>query len=49
MAEFIDRVTGRPVHWTGESTAGIVSIPLAAKQRSKLKSPILMSLPLVLK
>ncbi|KAH7161911.1 Alpha/Beta hydrolase protein [Dactylonectria macrodidyma] len=48
MAEFIDKVAGRPVHWIGESTAGMVSIALAAKYPSKLKSLIVMSSPLVL-
>ncbi|KAM5349191.1 hypothetical protein ACJ41O_009014 [Fusarium nematophilum] len=48
MADFVDEVAGRPVHWIGESTAGMVSIAFAAKHPSKLKSLILMSSPLVL-
>lgn len=49
MADFVDKVVGRPVHWIGESTAGMVSIAFAEKYPSKLKSLIIMSSPLVLK
>ncbi|KAI1611782.1 Alpha/Beta hydrolase protein [Exophiala viscosa] len=48
MADFVDKVAGRPVHWIGESTAGMISIAFAAKYPEKLKSLILMSSPLVL-
>jgi pimeloyl-ACP methyl ester carboxylesterase len=48
MAEFVDKAAGRPVHWIGESTAGMLSIAFAAKHPTKLKSLILMSSPLVL-
>ncbi|EMR69678.1 hypothetical protein MGN70_014486 [Eutypa lata] len=48
MADFVDKVVGRPVHWIGESTAGMVSIAFAEKYPSKLKSLIIMSSPLVL-
>ena len=49
MADFVDRIAGRPVHWIGESTAGMISIAFAAKYPEKLKSLILMSSPLILK
>ena len=49
MADFVDKVAGRPVHWIGESTAGMISIAFAAKHPDKLKSLIIMSSPLVLK
>lgn len=48
MADFVDKVAGRPVHWIGESTAGMISLAFAAKHPTKLKSLILMSSPLVL-
>lgn len=49
MADFVDKVAGRPVHWIGESTAGMVSIAFAEKYPNKLKSLIIMSSPLTLK
>lgn len=48
MADFVDKVAGRPVHWLGESTAGMISLAFAAKHPNKLKSLILMSSPVVL-
>jgi pimeloyl-ACP methyl ester carboxylesterase len=48
MADFVDKVAGRPVHWIGESTAGMISLAFAAKHPDKLKSLILMSSPVVL-
>ena len=48
MAEFVDKVAGRPVHWIGESTAGMVSIAFGAQYPDRLKSLIVMSSPLVL-
>ncbi|KAK4942807.1 hypothetical protein LTR10_017567 [Elasticomyces elasticus] len=48
MADFVDKIAGRPVHWIGESTAGMISIAFATKYPEKLKSLILMSSPLVL-
>ncbi|OBT54057.1 hypothetical protein VE04_07766 [Pseudogymnoascus sp. 24MN13] len=48
MADFVDKVAGRPVHWIGESTAGMVSIAFAEKYPDKLKSLIIMSSPLTL-
>ena len=48
MAEFVDKVAGRPVHWIGESTAGMVSIAFGEQYPDKLKSLIIMSSPLVL-
>ncbi|KIV81237.1 hypothetical protein PV11_08664 [Exophiala sideris] len=48
MADFVDKIAGHPVHWIGESTAGMISIAFAEKYPEKLKSLILMSSPLVL-
>lgn len=48
MAEFVDRVAGRPVHWIGESTAGMVSLAFARKHPDKLKSLTVMATPLSL-
>ncbi|PVH70257.1 alpha/beta-hydrolase [Cadophora sp. DSE1049] len=48
MAEFVDQVVGRPVHWIGESTAGMLALAFAKKYPAKLKSVIIMSSPLFL-
>ncbi|KAJ4348867.1 uncharacterized protein N0V89_010246 [Didymosphaeria variabile] len=48
MAEFVDKVAGRPVHWIGESTAGMLAIAFARKHPDKVKSLIVMSTPLAL-
>jgi len=48
MAEFVDKVAQKPVHWVGESTAGMLAIAFAKKYPEKLKSLIVMSSPLVL-
>ncbi|KAH0342002.1 putative cytochrome P450, partial [Aureobasidium melanogenum] len=48
MAEFVDKVAKGPVHWIGESTAGMTSIAFAAKYPDRLKSLIIMSSPIVL-
>lgn len=49
MADFVDKVVGKSVHWIGESTAGILALAFAKKYPTKLKSVIIMSSPLVLK
>jgi pimeloyl-ACP methyl ester carboxylesterase len=48
MAEFIDRVAGKPVHWMCDSTAGMLGLALAHRFPEKLRSLTLMSNPLVL-
>jgi len=49
MAEFVDKVVGSPVHWIGESTAGMLAVAFAKKYPAKLKSVIIMSSPLFLR
>lgn len=48
MADFIDKVAKKAVHWIGESTAGMLAIAFARKYPEKLKSLILMATPLAL-
>ncbi|KAJ5385556.1 Alpha/Beta hydrolase protein [Penicillium concentricum] len=48
MAEFVDKVAKRPVHWVGESTAGMLAIAFAKAYPEKLKSLIIISTPLEL-